>query len=152
MAGNGVQYITRNQQNTCKNKPDKDNIKPHDGGHFITLRGARHQSVTELRQEAELVSDGSKVYSSVKLEGSGAAGAEDLRKARGGLPERRGITKIAAVPNQVGGIEKIEDFAKEIEADALAAHQECAAESKVLCKETVVEGTARFGRAVPELD
>lgn len=82
----------------------------------------------------------------------GPAEPKTCEKRAAGCPKDAGSLGLLLCPNQVAGIEKIEDFAKEIEADALAAHQECAAESKVLCKETVVEGTARFGRAVPELD
>jgi len=46
-----------------------------------------------------------------ELKGPRTAGTEHLAKTRARLTEGRGIVEIAAVLNQVRGVEEIEDFA-----------------------------------------
>ena len=46
-----------------------------------------------------------------QLEGSRAAGAEDLIEAARGLAKRRGVGQVATVARQVGDIKEVERFA-----------------------------------------
>ncbi|MDQ3684976.1 MAG: hypothetical protein M3430_05170 [Acidobacteriota bacterium] len=66
-----------------------------------------------------------------------AARSEDLCEARAGLAKRSRVVEIAAVADQVGGIEQVEDFTIHNEPHSLASEREGAAEAQVLGEEAV---------------
>lgn len=75
-----------------------------------------------------------------ELKSTRATGAEDLREARAGLTELRRVREVAAVPDEVSGVEQVEDFTVQDEASALAVELERATQAQVLSEEAVVEG------------
>ena len=77
-----------------------------------------------------------------------------MREASGGLSELRRVGEVATVPDEVGGVEQVEDLAEQDETHALAPEREGAAQAQVLGEEVVAEGKvggqreARRGLAV----
>jgi len=82
----------------------------------------------------------SETDSRAELKRSWTAWAEDLTEARAGLTERGRVGDVAAVLDQVGGVEEIEDFAYQDKTYSLASKRKRAAQAQVLGEEVVVEG------------
>ena len=74
----------------------------------------------------------SETDSRAELKCSWTARTEDLTEARAGLTEGGRVGDVAALLDQVGGVEKIEDFAYQDESHSLASQRECAAQAQVL--------------------
>lgn len=82
----------------------------------------RTKKVTETAtNRTPIIRDASKADPRTQLKSTWAAGAEDLCEARARLTEFGRVSDVAAVLNQVGGVEKIEDFAEQDQAHPLAA-------------------------------
>ena len=81
----------------------------------------------------------SETDSRAELKCSWTARTEDLTEARAGLTEGGRVGDVAAVLDQVGGVEEIEDFTEDAEANMLAPKVEGSSQSQILGEEVVVE-------------